>query len=506
MSGVTKRSAGVLAHITSLPGPFGIGDLGQSSKLFADFLHRTHQSIWQVLPLTPTDERAAYSPYSSSSGMAGNPLLISPEGLLISGWLSRKDVEHYYQPHGSRVDFATVEKNKNEMLTLAFQSFKKKKKRSTYKAFSSFCQREKYWLRDFALYTTLRSVHENRPWFEWPVQFRKRNPNSLKKFETENGDAIEFSYWIQFVFHSQWMSLKTFCRQRGIQLMGDLPFYVSHDSSDVWAHPEVFSLTHDGLTKEVAGVPPDYFNDQGQLWGMPVFRWDTLKKQRYDWWLKRIAKNLELTDIIRLDHFRAFSAYWSVPAGEKTAIHGTWKKGPGETFFQRLQKAFGDLPFLAEDLGDIDEAVHELRNEFSFPGMKVLQFAFSGDMARSAYIPHNFSENFAVYTGTHDNNTTRGWFRKDISKEEKKNLYRYFSRPVTERNIHLELIKLAYSSIARIAIVPLQDLLGLDEKSRMNTPASVTNNWLWRCTQIQLDSIDEEWLADLTVKFNRSRY
>lgn len=506
MMGMNARSAGVLAHITSLPGPFGIGDLGQSSKLFADFLHRTHQSVWQVLPLTPINESAAYSPYSSSSGMAGNQLLISPEGLLMQGLLTKKDLEEYYKPPGSKVDFSVVEKDKHELLALAFHNFRKKKAASAHAAFKDFCIREKYWLQDFAMYTTLRAVYENTPWFQWPKEFRTRNLKALKEFERENRNAIEFIKWTQFVFNIQWLSLKTYCNQRGIQLMGDLPFYVSHDSSDVWAYPEVFSLERDGQVREVAGVPPDYFNDKGQLWGMPVFRWDVLKKQRYDWWVRRITRNLELTDIIRLDHFRAFSAYWSVPAGEKTAINGKWIKGPGGLFFRRLKTVFGDLPFLAEDLGDIDEPVHTLRNEFDFPGMKVLQFAFSGDLAKSAYIPHNYVENFAVYTGTHDNNTTRGWFRKDATKEEKKNLDRYLSRPVTERNIHLELIELAYSSVARVAIIPLQDLLGLDEKSRMNTPASTTNNWHWRCTQTQLDGINEEWLSDLTLKFNRARF
>jgi 4-alpha-glucanotransferase len=438
--------------------------------------------------------------------MAGNPLLISPEQLVSSGWLSRKEIEPFLYPQGTRIDFITVEKSRHEMLTLAFNNFKRRSKQNARSAFSKFCQREKYWLKDFSLYMVLKGIHQNRPWFEWPKEIRKREPKALKKSAAENAKEIEFISWIQFVFHQQWVEFKQYCHQRHVQLMGDLPFYVSHDSCDVWAHPEIFNIDQSGRPREIAGVPPDYFNVNGQLWGMPVFRWDILKKQRYRWWTDRIRKNLEWTDVIRLDHFRAFSAYWSVPAGQKTAIHGRWRKGPGEDFFERLISLSGDLPFLAEDLGDIDHAVHNLRNKFSMPGMKVLQFAFGGDMARSPYIPHNYEENFAVYTGTHDNNTTRGWLRKDASAEEKRNLYRYLSKPVTERNVHLKLIELAFGSIARIAIVPLQDLLGLDENSRMNTPASVANNWQWRCIQLQLDTINEDWLTDITMKFNRSRY
>jgi 4-alpha-glucanotransferase len=501
-----KRCAGILTHITSLPGPFGMGDLGQSSRLFADLLHRTRQSIWQLLPLTPIDKASFYSPYSSCSSMAGNSLLISPESLLLSGWLRRKDIEPYLLPQGTRVDFSTVEKNKNELLALAFQNFKKKKKQSVSDDFRKFRQRENYWLRDFALFMTLRDVHQFKPWFQWPAPFRKRDAKALRQFEADHANDIELIFWKQFIFERQWMSLKKYCHQRGVRLMGDLPFYVSHDSCDVWAHPEIFSIDRDGNMKEVAGVPPDYFNAQGQLWGMPVFRWDILKKQRYDWWLKRVRKNMEWTDIIRLDHFRAFSAYWSVPAGQKTAVRGKWKKGPGEPLFLRLRSVLGELPFVAEDLGDIDESVHALRNAFSFPGMKVLQFAFGDKMASSIYIPHNYTKNFAVYTGTHDNNTTRGWFRKDANAEEKKNLSHYLSRSITDRNIHREMIGLAFGSVAVQAIIPLQDILGLDEKSRMNTPASITNNWQWRCTQTQLDSIDEGWLTDITTKFNRSSY
>jgi 4-alpha-glucanotransferase len=437
--------------------------------------------------------------------MAGNPLLISPDQLYENGWITKKDLRESIITPEARVDFKSVESNKNKLLDRAFDTFKGKKTRKEIRDFESFREIEKYWLVDYALFIALRMAHGNIPWSQWEPRFKLRDKTALRKFRKENAVVIEKILWTQYVFHQQWRSLKMYCNEKGISLLGDLPFYVSYDSADVWSNKEIFSLNRNGEAQLVAGVPPDYFNSNGQLWGMPVFRWDILKRQRYNWWLKRIKKNCELVDLLRLDHFRAFAAHWGVPATEKTARHGKWIATPGTGLFRELKKQMGRMPFLAEDLGDIDDAVHALREEFSLPGMKVLQFAFGNEMSKSPYIPHNFDRNFAVYTGTHDNNTIRGWYRKDASDIEKQNLYHYVNQAVTEKNVHHHAIRMAYASVAGIAIIPLQDVLGLDERSRMNVPASVQNNWQWRVTEEQLKSLDEAWLLELTEKYNRER-
>lgn len=494
-----KRSAGILLHITSLPSPLGMGDLGSSAYKFADFLNRASQKYWQILPLTPIDSTQSFSPYSSVSSMAGNVWLISPEKLFEQGYLSNGDITDVKPSAPERVNYQKAIQHKSKLFTKAFKNFQSHRKA----AFEAFCDREAYWLDDFALFMALKANYKSAPWHDWPDAHKLRNLKSLLKFSSENQSEINYIKWLQFVFFDQWKDLKRYCNDLNIQVIGDLPFYVSYDSVDVWSRQEIFKLNKSGSMAGVAGVPPDYFNEDGQLWGMPVFRWDVLKDQGYDWWLRRIRKNMELVDLLRLDHFRAFADFWEVPAKEKTAVRGDWKPGPGEHFFTVLKQEFGKLPFIAEDLGDISEGVHKLRLEFRLPGMKVLQFAFGDQMPQSDHIPHNFESNFVVYTGTHDNNTTVGWFRKELKEKVREQLRLYANEVVGEKNIHEVLIRMAYASVAKTAIIPLQDVLGLDEKSRMNVPASTSKNWQWRLAEAIAFDKEAQWLREMVKLYNR---
>ena len=493
-----KRNAGILLHITSLPSPYGIGDLGNEAYKFADFLNRSSQRYWQILPLTPIDSAQSFSPYSSVSSMAGNVWLISPDRLYEEGYLAKDDLTEL-KSDSEKVNYAKAIQLKSRLLAKAFKNFKSQRKA----AFEAFCDREAYWLDDYALYMALKSAHKNSPWYEWPEPYKLRNLKSLLKFSAESQAEISYVKWLQFIFFQQWKDLKRYCNDLNIQILGDLPFYVSYDSVDVWSRQEIFKLNKNGSMAGVAGVPPDYFNEDGQLWGMPVYRWDVLKDQGYDWWLRRIRKNMELVDLLRLDHFRAFADFWEVPAKEKTAKRGEWKLGPGEHFFSVLKQEFGKLPFIAEDLGDISDAVHKLRVAFKLPGMKVLQFAFGDEMAKSDHIPHNFRTNFAVYTGTHDNNTTAGWFRKELKEKVREQISAYADTKVNDKNVHEVLIRMAYASVARTAIVPMQDVLGLDEISRMNIPASTSKNWQWKLKGNASFEKEEKWLKVLVKLYNR---
>jgi 4-alpha-glucanotransferase len=495
----SARGAGILMHITSLPSGFGIGDLGPEAFRFADFLAEGKQTYWQFLPMNPIEAGQAYSPYSATSSMAGNVLLISPEKLKKNGLLSSTDLrDAQTQPTGV-VDFLQAERVKKHLLDKAFNNFTGRKAGGN--QLEKFLASEKWWLDDYALYAALKEKFR-KPWYEWPEQIRTRRAGALPRLQKELSGSIKRICWQQFIFFQQWKELRTYCNQSKISLVGDVPFYVSYDSSDVWANQEIFSLYPNGKLKGVAGVPPDYFNNNGQLWGMPVFNWSALKKKKYDWWISRIKKNLQMYDLVRLDHFRAFSAYWEVPAKAKTARRGKWKPGPGADFFQAVKRKFARMPFIAEDLGDIDNKVLALRDKFLLPGMKVLQFGFGGNMATSEYIPHNHGENFVVYTGTHDNNTTKGWFRLDAGTTERSNLAAYLGKKVNAKNVDTEMIRLAYSSVSKVAIIPMQDLLGLDERARMNRPASVDGNWRWRMERVDLTRVGKS-LIHLTTLYNR---
>lgn len=494
-----ERSAGLLLHISSLPSPFGIGDMGPEANRFADFLYQSKQKYWQLLPLNPTTGGQGYSPYSALSAMAGNPLFISPEVLVKEGLLTAKELASYYLDNNGRVDYQQVESRKEELLNKAFWSFLKHDNRS---AFDLFCEKESYWLHDFARFMVLKTDQQGKPWYEWPAEFKLRDDASLQQFDQERSDDLYRVKWLQFVFCRQWSALKSYCNERNIQLIGDLPIYVSYDSADAWSQSKYFAIDADGHVTGVAGVPPDAFSADGQLWGMPVFRWEVMQADGFEWWLKRVRRNRELFDIIRIDHFRAFESYWEVPAGSSTAKHGSWQPGPGAAFFEAVQQDLGELPFIAEDLGDVDDAVFNLRDAFQLPGMKVLQFAFGNDMPHSVHIPHNHGKNFIVYTGTHDNNTTRGWF-KSADDQTKSMLNQYAGRNVTEDDVHWILARLAYGSVARIAILPIQDILNLDESGRMNIPASAQSNWAWRLVPGQLNKDVEQKLKELVAMYNR---
>ena len=494
-----KRAAGILLPVTSLPSDFGIGDLGPEAFRFAEFLNSTHQRYWQMLPLNPVQKQQGFSPYSSFSSIAGNPLLISPEMLAREGFLKKNDLSLFLRPNTGSVNYAEALVLREQMLNKAFDAFQSEHQQ----AFEDFCHREAYWLDDFALYSILKKTFSDNPWYEWPEAFRFRDLKTLIQFSADHQVALSKIRWAQFIFFRQWSLLKMHCSTLGVRILGDLPFYISYDSTDVWSRPEIFMLDENGGMQAIAGVPPDYFNENGQLWGMPVFRWDVLKEQRFDWWVKRIKKNLELFDLLRLDHFRAFSEYWEVPAGEKTAINGKWKPGPGASLFNVLKQEFSDLPFVAEDLGEISENVYELRDQFKLPGMKVLQFAFGKEMPESDHIPHNYTSNYIAYTGTHDNNTTRGWYCNELDAATREQISQYAGEQVTKKNVHLILNKIVYASVANTVILPVQDLLGLDEKARMNTPAFPTGNWTWRLQSLDSLRTAEELLRKWTTLYGR---
>ncbi|HEU4904465.1 MAG TPA: malto-oligosyltrehalose synthase, partial [Flavisolibacter sp.] len=497
------RGAGLLVHLTSLPSPFGIGDLGPEAKAFADFLSRSKQKYWQLLPLNPTEAGQGHSPYSALSSKAGYPLLISPELLVKDGLLLAEELGHYHLPQESRINYAEAERVKTELYDKAYVAFLHAKDSPLQEAFKQFSKKEKDWLDDFALFMLLKKLHEGKPWYEWPGEYKKRNEEALKKLALRHQRELKKSKWLQFIFARQWHELRSYCNSHNIRLIGDIPFYVSYDSVDVWANQELFALDEEGARTGVAGVPPDSFSADGQLWGMPVFKWDVLKETDYRWWVERLKKNRELFDLVRLDHFRAFAAYWQVPAGETTAKNGQWIEGPGIDFFQAMEREMGELPFVAEDLGDIDEQVLNLRDAFRLPGMKVLQFAFGEDMPQSDYIPHNYEKNFLVYSGTHDNNTTIGWYKTEASESIKHRINRYVGAEVNAGNIHHVFARLAYGSVASIAMLPIQDVLGLDESARMNVPSSAANNWAWRLTPGQINQETERLLLEWTKTYNR---
>ncbi len=496
-----KRGAGVLMHVSSLPSEFGIGDLGPEAKRFVDFLSRNLQKYWQLLPLNPVEEANAYSPYSSCSSMAGNTLLISVERLVNIGLLHKEDLDAYKMLSTDKVNYPQAIEIKRNLLEKAWENFVLKE--DALLNFKNFCKRERHWIDDYALYILLKEKMNGKPWYKWPDEYKFRKLEALNSFEVEHEERLNKEKWFQYCFFRQWKALRYYCNAQGIQLIGDLPFYVSYDSVDVWSNPKMFCLDENLEMAGMAGVPPDYFNADGQLWGMPVYNWEALKETNYAWWLSRIRKNLEMYDLLRLDHFRAFSSYWELPAGEKTAINGQWKNGPGEHLFEVLEKELGKLPFIAEDLGDIDENVYRLRDKFMLPGMRVLQFAFGDDLSRSENIPHNYTINSVVYTGTHDNNTTLGWYRNELKANQQKNLQAYTVGVVNSQNINEIFTRLAYSSVSSIAILPMQDILRLGADARMNVPASVAGNWLWRIKLEQLLEIDEEKWIELVKFYNR---
>jgi 4-alpha-glucanotransferase len=498
---MSKRTSGILLHLTSLPSPFGIGDMGAGAFRFVDFLSESEQGIWQILPLNPTDPASYHSPYHSTSAFAGNPLLISPELLAKDGLLTQADLRPAPPFPMERVDYPAARDYKTKLLQKAFTCFRSGGDLPEYR---QFCAENAFWLEDYALFMAVKGHYGGKAWHEWPLEIRDRQPQALKAAGARLSASVEKEKFLQFLFFRQWRSLKSHCRERGIRILGDIPIYVVYDSADLWVHPELFNL--DGLKRPLtlAGVPPDYFSETGQLWGNPVYRWDALERSGYGWWIQRFGHNLNLFDWVRIDHFRGFVAYWEVPAGEKNAVHGTWVKAPAREFFERITQWFSSLHLLAEDLGTITPDVIEIMNHFAFPGMKVLLFAFGGDPATSAYLPHNHVPNCVVYTGTHDNNTARGWLETDASEEEKKQLFLYLGREVEPEKIHWELIRLAMMSVADTVVFPMQDLLGLGAEARMNRPAVKEGNWQWRLLPDQIDLPLTRRLLEMTRIYGRA--
>lgn len=496
------RGSGVLLHLTSLPSPFGIGDLGPGAYRFADFLVETRQSHWQILPLNPTSPILGNSPYSSPSAFGGNPLLISPELLVESGFLPEAELGTAGLLSIDRVDYQSVTGYKYRMLRMAYENNKDRLK--TDSRFQGFCEQSSGWLEDYALFVSLKESFENAAWTEWPEEIRDRTPEALRHYSERLDDRIRREKFYQYLFFDQWSSLKAYCNGRKISIIGDLPIYVTFDSSDVWTDPEIFKLDAKGRPEFVAGVPPDYFSKSGQLWGNPVYNWEYLRETGYSWWIRRLEHNLELLDIIRLDHFRGFVSYWEVPAGEKTATNGRWVEVPVLDCFKSFLRRFPNLPLIAEDLGIITPDVRDVMNYFGFPGMKLLIFAFGSDFPNSAYLPHNYPRNCVVYTGTHDNNTIRGWFRTEASPEDRERLFKYVGREVSEEDVNWEMIRLAMGSVANTVILPMQDILGLGEESKMNLPATADGNWQWRLDPKLITPLVSEKLRGVTEAYGRA--
>jgi 4-alpha-glucanotransferase len=502
------RGAGVLLHPTCLPGPHGIGDLGSAAHRFLDSLHGAGQSYWQVLPLGPTGY--GDSPYQALSAFAGNPLLVAPDALAEDGLLSPEEA---VPPGGtaSTVDFGAVIPRKRALLARAHDAFRRRQPGPLEEGWRAFRAAET-WLDDYALFAAL---HDERQaaWPAWPAPLRDREPAALREARERLAPAIERIAFSQFLFFRQWGALRTAAAARGVKLFGDLPLFVAHDSADVWAHRELFDLDAEGRPNRLSGAPPDMFTDDGQLWGNPLYRWDVLEARDFDWWVARARATLGLFDLVRLDHFRGFCACWTVPAGEATARNGRWEEVPGKALLSALRVTLGGLPFVAEDLGVITPDVVELRERFGFPGMKVLLFAFGGDPGTSEYLPHNHGRDFVVYTGTHDNETVQGWFRDGIftsvvrpreeAEAERRRVLDYAGGD--EASIHEAFVRLAMTSVADTAIIPVQDLLGLGNEARMNVPGRPAGNWTWRLAEGQWSEEASERLARISRAAGRHR-
>lgn len=489
------RSCGILLHITSLPSKYGLGDLGPEAYNFVDFLVKSKIKHWQILPLNPTSSHAGNSPYSSDSTFAGNILLISPELLAKERLIKTNKISKllYDNNHVHALEYKT------RILDEAYFNFKRDPAQIV--LLNQFKKEQDYWLTQYALYKLLKSNFNNKIWSSWPDEFKNRNKETIRKFIQDNREQLEVIKFHQYIFCRQWFNLKAYCNRRNISIIGDIPYYVSHDSADVWSFPEYFKLDKNKNPAFAGGVPPDYFSDAGQLWGNPVYNWDVLMKNDFDWWQKRIYHALKFTDILRLDHFRAFSAYWEVDTKEKTAVNGNWIEVPGEEFFIKL-KLKNKTAIIAEDLGDIDEGVRSLINKFGFPGMKVLQFAFDSKIKESPDALHRHIKNCVVYTGTHDNTTTRAWYEK-AGDEDKQKITNYAGRKINEKFVSDYFIRLAMMSVANLCVIPMQDFLNLGDEATMNRPGTVKGNWIWQMKHNQLKPELQAYISSLVKIYAR---
>lgn len=497
-------------HPTSLPSKFGIGDFGKSAFDFVDFLVTSKQTLWQVLPLGQTGY--GDSPYQCFSAFAGNVFLISLEKLVEDGFLSKKDIADVPDFTVDRVDFGKVIDYKLPILRKAFENFRKTDDETIAQEFRGFCHENAFWLDDYALFRAIKLANDQVSWQDWDEELKLRDADALRKARLDLDDEDFAQKFYQFVFFRQWNSVKSYANENGIRIIGDVPIFIALDSADVWCNPTQFKLNEDGTPKVVAGVPPDYFSKTGQLWGNPIYNWDLMRSTGFQWWVDRVRHTLKTVDVVRIDHFRGFAASWEVPGGDKTAERGQWVNVPGKDLFNTLKWVFGDLPILAEDLGVITPDVEELRDSFGFPGMRILQFAWGGD-SKNIDLPHNYIPNSCVYTGTHDNDTTVGWFNSKAGKgsdrdakqikKEKDFCLKYLRSDGKE--IHWDFIRAILGSVANTAIIPMQDLLGLGTDARMNLPASESGNWQWRCEAKDFEKKIAQRLADLSEMFGRNQ-
>ncbi|HPT30323.1 MAG TPA: 4-alpha-glucanotransferase [Prolixibacteraceae bacterium] len=493
-----ERNSGILLHITSLPGKEGIGTLGKNAMEWIDFLQETKQRLWQILPLGPVN--VGNCPYQCFSAFAGNPLLIDLQLLVNEGLLEDTDLAAIPKYDIRQVEFSKVTSWKTEKLKRAFTHFREKDHPAMLQEYDRFLSEHSWWLSDFALFMAIRQDFPGKSWTSWPEELKRRNAEALSQIREKHSMEVDYQTFLQFLFFRQWNSLKNYANSKNVHIIGDIPLYVAGDSADVWANPHLFLLDDQLQAAKVSGVPPDYFSTTGQLWGTPVFNWENLKQQEYHWWLARIHFNLKMFDQVRIDHFRGLEAFWSVPAGEKTAERGEWVEARGTEMLEILRNQLGSIPLIAEDLGTITPEVERMRDRFNMPGMKVLQFGFSTDQTNE-HLPHNFTANSVVYTGTHDNDTVWAWLHAAGSTEKKlaqEYLKNYHPRPVWG------MIEMAWASVASTAIIPLQDLLELGAESRMNIPGIAEGNWGWRFRWDQIKNKHKVFLKEITVKYNRS--
>jgi len=497
---IQVRGSGILLHITSLPSEYGIGDFGPTAYRFVDALAQARQHYWQILPLNPTQTEYASSPYSSPSAFGMNTLLISPDMLVRDGFLRRADLEPAPEFPEGWTAYEAVAWYKGRLFSVAYERFLHSGPERGYEV---FCDENALWLDDHALFVALKAHFRGQEWNRWPEAIRGRQPEALEDMRRRLADKIRKETLLQYLAARQWSALRRYCADRGIQVIGDIPIYVAYDSVDVWQNPGIFKLDDNLRPTVVAGVPPDMFSRTGQLWGNPVYDWPLLRDRGYDWWVRRVARAGELYDLFRIDHFRAFANYYEIPATDTTAENGTWIDGPGTDFFEVLARRFPCFAIVAEDLGANTPAVQELLDRFGFPGMKILLFAFGAGLPRSAHAPHNYVPDLICYTGTHDNNTAKGWFEEEASEEDKQRFFAYIGREVAADEVHRELVRLAMTSVARASIIPVQDLLGLSAAARMNYPSTTSGNWEWRMTPVEFAGAPFEWLRNLTVLSGR---
>lgn len=494
------RASGILLPVSGLPGKYGIGCFSEEAYRFVDFLKAAHQAYWQILPLGPTGY--GDSPYQSFSTFAGNPYFISLENLIRQGLLTEAECDAVaFGDAADSVDYEKLYAGRYGLLRKAYERSRVSEK----EAFQRFCEENSYWLRDYAMFMAIKDQFDGVSFVSWPEDIRRREQHAVEHYRCKLHDQIVFYEYLQYEFYRQWFALKAYANENGVHIIGDIPIYVAYDSADVWAHPELFQMDENRRAKAVSGCPPDGFSAAGQLWGNPLYDWKENRRQGYDWWIRRMEQCAQLYDVVRIDHFRGFDAYYSIDAGEKDATSGHWERGPGMELFRAIRLRLGDIRIIAEDLGYVTDSVRALVRESGFPNMKVLEFAFDsrGSSDPADYLPYNYEKNCVVYTGTHDNETLVGWL-SDIRAEELEQIQAYIGRRIADRKtLAAELIRMAQASVADLCIIPLQDYLGLGNEARMNTPSTLGGNWKWRVRKTQIDGALTQKIKEVTTLYGR---